>query len=470
MSILEIYKRKNSNHEWFDDHFSLADDAHGRVFEYTNTNFRKQDSFMTHFSSFLEVENLPRTNWPKQENHGQEIHKHMVINMIQSKLFKKDLNGFYSKTAKGVSYKDFIQLELSENEKWLINYLFLLNGYYLNRKNYIIQRIKEDILGFLLVTDGITSELLIKEAKSLLLLAQEDIYILLRKDFFYIHSFYNDSEFLTAYLRSTNNEKEELANYIEQNLKNSTFNCCISKKYKSGSNFTKAMLLDEIKVFLVTFLFIQTKALNLNSIYTKFVDIFTENIDVLTKKTVLDFLFSNKNIFDVIFGEILEREETQVETFEDDIIETIKLNKIDIEDKPEEYIDETSEVGRQKIKAIFSLKKKQARLLSNYSCALENINNCKPIYFTAKVNNKTYLELHHFIPQEFRNDFPHSIEVLANYVTLCPRCHRQIHLAVDRERRGLITSLYNERISRLKLVGLLLEIEDIYEYYKIDSV
>lgn len=468
MSILEIYKEKNQNQEWLEDHFSLADGAHGRMFEYTNTNFRKQNAFMVQFNSFSQVENLPRRDWPRQANHGQEIHKHMVINMIQSKLFKKDVNELYSKTAKGIAYADFINPDIASNEKWLINYLFLLNGYYLNRKNYIVHRVRDDMLGFLLATDGITLNLLVREAKALLAAEQGDIYALLRKDFFYIHSFYNDPEFLIAYLRSTPEEKEELASYIEQNLQSGEFACCISKKYRPSGNFNKAMLLDETKVFLVTLLFAQARDANQENLYRKFPDIFADNVGPIVKKVVLDYLYANREIFDAIFEDIMELEEAQAAIFEDDVTETVQLSKIDLEDVPEDYIDETSEVGRQQIKATFALKKKQARLLSNFTCALENVNNCRPIYFTAKANNRTYLELHHLIPQEFRNDFSHSIEVLANYVTLCPRCHRQIHLAVDRERRHLITSLYHERIPRLRLVGLPLELNEIFEYYKIN--
>ena len=82
---------------------------------------------------------------------------------------------------------------------------------------------------------------------------------------------------------------------------------------------------------------------------------------------------------------------------------------------------------------------------------------------------KNYLELHHLIPREFRNDFSYSIEVLANYVTLCPRCHRQIHLAVDRERKHLINALYEERKGRLAIVGLGLDLSVIQDYYKIEA-
>lgn len=463
MSLLKIYKEKNKNSDWFTDHSSLAKGASGRLFEYTNTNFRTQDTFIADFLKFLEIENKPREIWPKQDNHGQEIHKHYVTNMIQSKLFKKDENELFSRTSKGLLYADFINLKIPESDRWFINYLFLLNGYYLNHKNYIIFRVKEDLLGHFLSTEGITKDLLIKEAK--ILLQQTSFSSILRSQFFYFHSFYNDSDFLTCYLRSTDKEKEELAFYIEKNLNKENFQCCISKKYQPKGNFNKIMLLDETKVFLLTLLFLESKKVELDA-YKIFFESYNKNISSLNGD-VLNYLYKNKSIFDPIFEDVFESEEVEIA---DSIttFETTQISQLDDRDIAEEYIDETSEVGRQKIKAIYSLRKRQARMLSRYKCALEIINNCKPIYFTAKNNGKNYLELHHFIPREFRNDFSHSIEVLANYITLCPRCHRQIHLALDRERKHLINSLYDDRSARLEVVGLKLDFKKAYEYYKID--
>src|SRR3990167_3919810 len=101
MSILDIYKEKNKNPEWVFNHSSLAEDKVGRMFENTNTNFRTQFAFINAFLKFLEVENKPRNLWPKQKDHGQEIHKQYVVNMIQSKLFKKDASELYSRTTNG---------------------------------------------------------------------------------------------------------------------------------------------------------------------------------------------------------------------------------------------------------------------------------------------------------------------------------------------------------------------------------
>ncbi len=386
--------------------------------------------------------------------------------MVQSKLFKKDVDELYSRTTKGLLYNNFIHSDFLKESKWLINYLFLLNGYYLSRKNYIIYRVKQDLLGYLLSVDGITEDLLIRYARELLSL--DSFKITLRSRFFFIHSFYADSDFLINYLRSSDAEKEELAQYIEENLRTKNFVCCISKKYQPKGNFNRSMLLDETRVFLLTLLFIQLKDVNSTNVYEIFVGNFNQNISAINEELVLGYLHENKNVFDPIFAEILELEEIEI-AISDTVTtkEATQIPKLDTEDKAEDYIDETSEIGRQKLKAIYNLRKRQARIQGQYKCGLETINNCRPIYFTAKVTSKNYLELHHFIPKEFRNDFSYSIEVLANYVTLCPRCHRQIHLAIDRERKHLINSLYEERKDRLQVVGLGLELKGIYDYYKI---
>lgn len=463
MSLLKIYKNKNQDVDWFEDHFSLSKGKAGRMFEYVNTNFRKQNSFIEHFLTFQEVEDLPRKEWIKQNNHGQEKHKHMVVNMIQSKLFRKNKDNLFSRTVKGELYTDFIEEKNEEAERWFLNYLFLVNGYYLSQKNYIIHRVREDLRRYILSIDNVDEDFLINSVKELL--NKKTFEEILRSDFFYIHSFYNDSDFLINYLRASKEEKEELAKYIENNLKNKTYECCISKKYQLSGNFNKSMLKDEAKVFLLTLLFIKTKNINLDNANYILVNLFHNSVNSINKNKVLKYLDLNKNIFNPIFSEILEIE---TEAAEDVIIDTEDIAS-DKEDLPEKYIDDTSEEGKQQIKATFNLRKKQARIQNNYKCCLETANNCNSIYFTSKSTGKTYVELHHFIPREFRNDFSQSIEVLANYVTLCPRCHRQIHLATDRERKFLINSLFKERKERLNIVGLNLDLNKVYEYYKIIS-
>ena len=290
MRLLEIYKEKNKNNDWLIGHSGSIN----------------QDSFMHQFLEFLEIENKPKEAWPKQKDHGQEIYEQYAVNMLQSKLFKKDKNNLYNRTAKGLLYNNFINLDIVGQERWFINYLFLLNGYYLNRKNYITNRVKEDLLGYLLRVDGITEDFLIQKAKELLKLNENSFSELLRNDFFYVHSFHNDLYFLINYFKSPDAEKEELAEYIEKNYETKQHKCCISEKYRVRGNFNQSLLIDETKVFLLTLLFIQSKNVNLNNIYDIFIDNFIKNIYNLDRELVFNYLNNNKNVFDSISEEILE--------------------------------------------------------------------------------------------------------------------------------------------------------------------
>ena len=129
--------------------------------------------------------------------------------------------------------------------------------------------------------------------------------------------------------------------------------------------------------------------------------------------------------------------------------------------------DATELEGATKLDAVSTSLKKLAKIQSNYKCALDECEICK--YFTAKENGKNYLEIHHFIPREFANDFDYPIEVLENYVALCPNCHRKIHLAVDSERKHMINIIFNLRQELLAKKGLVITLQDLYNYYKIDE-
>ena len=139
----------------------------------------------------------------------------------------------------------------------------------------------------------------------------------------------------------------------------------------------------------------------------------------------------------------------------------------DIEIKELSLSDATDKEGAIALDIVSSSLKKLAKLNTGYKCVLEECEMCK--YFTAKENNKNYLEIHHLIPREFANDFDAPIEILDNYIALCPNCHRKIHLAVDTERKHMINTLFNQRKDKLSEHGLSVDIKTLYNYYKIDD-
>ncbi len=85
----------------------------------------------------------------------------------------------------------------------------------------------------------------------------------------------------------------------------------------------------------------------------------------------------------------------------------------------------------------------------------------------AKSNKKSYVEAHHLIPFSERSKFNLSIDILENIVSLCPNCHRKIHLAEDSERLDLLGKIFNERSEKLNKAGILINEDDLFGFYKI---
>lgn len=101
--------------------------------------------------------------------------------------------------------------------------------------------------------------------------------------------------------------------------------------------------------------------------------------------------------------------------------------------------------------------------------ALQNANFCcefdsKHKSFISKSSGKNYMEPHHLIPMSESDNYSVSLDVEANIVSLCSHCHNQIHYGYDKD--DLIKKLYNDRIHRLKKVGIDISLQDILDIYQ----
>lgn len=455
--LLEVYKEKNADPAWKNTFFSLGRNMKGRAFKYQNTNFRHQKSYIHHFTQFEEIEDKDRADWPTQDGHGQEIDKQRVVKMLESKLFKRGLGSHvsYNKTEKGFSYRKYIDRKFADNESWIINYLYLLDGNYGNEKNHVVQTTKEILkLTHLIDINEDKRSHLFKDV--LLAKKTKDI---IQKDLFYLMSFYGDPEFIEIYFHSVDQEKETLHEYIIKNIEEDNKLCCISHKYRQGGNYSFPMAIDEIKVFYITSLLLEIKSTNVQYVFNKLLAEYGRFFD-FNRDVVFDYLEEEMEVFESILSEALNIEE--------EIVESDKHEEL-IEKSPLDYIDTTTKQGRARVNQIFSMKKKKARELENYKCSLEMKRNCQNHYFTSKATKNNYVEIHHLIPKEYSNRFSNSIEVFPNYVTLCPSCHQLVHKAEDRERKDHLTELLNQRKERLAALNLNIEIEELIEFYGIES-
>ena len=467
MSILNIYKEKNKDANWVTKISSTGRENCGTIFGYTNTNFRSQTTFIKSFKEFRDVAGIPRKYWPKN-NQKHEMHKHYVVPLLEAKLFKRDKledsMPIFSPTKKGELYEEFIleAMSFSEEEKWIINYLFLLNGHWLNQNNHIVSRSSE--LRMLLLGLGIIKQdffgQLIKAAQG-----EYEGDELRRQDLFYWFSFYSDADFLMKYLESPAKEKAQLHDYIIGNVSDNNKSCCISKKMYSGGAYFKYTMEEEIKVFLLTNILLRSASNDLDATLGYFIKYYCSNFSG-DQGNINKFISNNKDIFHVILSEALGFGDTaQTFSSEETATEERDLSLLEKEG-PEPFIDDTILLGKRRVNRVFNKRRIEVLIKAEYKCALEGLNNCR--YFTSRSSNKNYVEVHHLIPRQFNNHFENSIEVFANYTALCPHCHEWLHKGIDSERESMLKYLHGLRDKCLQNKGLTIALKDLLKLYGVE--
>lgn len=465
MNLLKEYIKLSENRDAFNCYFRCANrpGIHGNMFYFRQTSFRNLMDFKYSYNIFKLVDGIDRSKWEKSASYNQQLDKHRTVRMFGSKLFSKNERTYYI-TEKGTVMQKIIDNEhnFSEQEQWLLVYFLILDSYFDNKINYILNRTKyvfENI-----IASGIEEEDIIIAIKDIIANRNKKMKELISQDYLFMDTFFepysNDYDFLSIYNDSSDLEKQELYEYIKKNLTNRTSNCIISKKYEPQGNYTKNMLIDNAKILFMTQNINNMSSVSFKEFIYNSIEKYKE-IEEIDEGKILKFIFTNKDIFEIIYFNIFNIDYLDIEKPETDEED---------EDLPkDEKIDDTSVKNIEKLKRISNVLKKKAKERTNYKCELEDFCGCDKFYFTSKETKHNYLEIHHFIPREFSNEFEHSIEVIENYIALCPRCHRMIHLAVDRERKTLINAIYNKRKQSLKNKGLEISLKEIEKFYNIED-
>ena len=483
MTILEYYKEMCLDENLNKIYYSTGDtqiEGKGKIFSIFNTNYRtlfgKEGDVYTGFGAGFNiidrVAGKPYNEWEKYAKNDENRFKQHTVRMRKSDLFSVK-NGIYNRTKRGdVFYRMMNTSEdtLSINDKRFLCYLLILSGHFNNTHNYIFERTKAVFNAF--SKSGFSETEILKLQKQFLLNSiNSNKYEVLKMDYTYLHSFclqHNEIDFNNMFRIASENDKADLFNYVLKNLKDGNDKCILAHKYKNGGNYTVTMLQNSAMI-----LYLTKNVLNKN--YSTFDDFiygligYYSDLYTINKSQVHCFIFSPENIgvFERIYN-ILFDINHDIAVLDSDV------RCVSINDKGE--FDTTDEEGAKKNDAFTEALKRLVKTNSDYKCILHNIENCT--YFTAKESGKNYLEVHHFIPRAFSNDFENSIEIKDNYIPLCPKCHRKIHLAVDRERKNLINYIYDLRKDKLKEDGLIPNdekvdnknfIDILYEYYNIDE-
>lgn len=473
MTLKEFYIQLSNCQKVFEKYYSTSEKNLGKIFSFFSTNYRGLLStrnsnfkgFANGFHVFESVEGIDRSLWEKTERAQQEKVKQHVVPMRKSELFMVK-NNAYIKTSRGSVFKKMLDSDLSEYEQRFLCYLLILPGYFCDTPNYIFARTREVFSCF--EKSGYSAKEVLKMQKQFLsdnTINNSKVIDLFSYDYLYLDSFCFPIEsinFVKVFKNSSEDEKQELKNYVISNYKDANYNkkrnCIISYKYKPRGNYVKNTILDTTWILYLSHTILNSNINNFNEFISNAINCFGELFPV-NKSALRTFIYNtdrNRSVFEIIYCKLFNVE-----------VPLIKISKDLTQDEILELgpIDATDQNGAKTLNTIIQSLKKLAKIQSNYKCCFHECEICK--YFTSKETHKPYLEIHHFIPKEFANDFDNSIEIIENYIALCPNCHRKIHLAEDNERKHLINMLYSQRKDILTKNGLSLNLEQLYSYYKI---
>ena len=84
--------------------------------------------------------------------------------------------------------------------------------------------------------------------------------------------------------------------------------------------------------------------------------------------------------------------------------------------------------------------------------------------FPSKIG-RPFMEAHHLIPMCAQKDFNINLDRIENIICICPNCHSGIHLGNDSTRLEYLQKIYNNRINRLRAVGINISFGDLYTKY-----
>ena len=456
MNILDYYIERSKDSSWVEKFQSTSDRNEGKVFQFTNTNFRTIGSYKTIFNKFINYVGIDRKDWDKNIKTGQEVAKQHVVRMRQSKLFKSK-KSLYLLTHKGESFRNMLEMQFSKNEEWLLIYFYLLNSYFNLTPLYIKKRV-DSLFNLFQEQDYSSSELILTFEKYLLTRIKNNN-DLFSEDIFWLITFHKDPDFISIFKNSTIEEKNKLKFYVQDKQESKNYEDLIVKKYKENGQFTINTFNDELKIIYFTKLIIDSKAKELKSLSDLLITKYKE-FNPVNYSRLIDFISSEEDIFEIILNEFNGNIEEDILSLDYEFHKEKEPMQLS-----EDKIDDTSTKNIREIAKVSSVLKRMAKERNSYRCELEILNECK--YFTSRENDKNYLEVHHLIPREFSNEYEDSIEVIDNYVALCPHCHRLIHFGKDRERFSAIKYLHSLRAGDLFSKGLDAPIEVLKVFYDI---
>lgn len=93
---------------------------------------------------------------------------------------------------------------------------------------------------------------------------------------------------------------------------------------------------------------------------------------------------------------------------------------------------------------------------ANFKCQVNPLHRT----FIAQKTKNPFVEAHHFVPMKFQDSFKFPLDCVENVISLCPTCHRGIHLGEVNHKKKLIQKIYLDRKAIEDF-----ELGDMYSFY-----
>lgn len=465
MSLLELYKEKNKDAKWKEKVLGINKNLY--LYDFT-INFRNLLYFEDGFKTYCKICEMNKDQLEEytKANSGQA--KSFMANMNRTKLFMtRDSKRTLS--SKGEVYEKFLSEKLSLDDRWFINYLFIIDSCFSLKSNYIFNQTDSVFEKWLKA--GYTLGQLYNMLMYFFNIKQENMEEYLQTEYLILLFFMDDTPFLSEYRESSEFEKSELHEYIIDNYNKKRFNCIVSEKFSPNSLTDCDTILDDAKILFFSHYLANSHPISLEDMLDIFMQVYTRFYKLNTKK-VTNFIMMYQEIFRMTFLNLFSDmqdfysnlkidDPTLSNTYErmdEQTLEEILHNNLD-------YSTTESINALVKINSMFSSKAKQD---NDYKCELHSENGCK--YFIGKNSNRPYLEIHQLIPRDFSNEFSSTIERVSNYIPLCPQCHRLVHNATDEEKYQLLSAIYKKRKLRLESDGIYASNDLLLAIYGIEQV
>lgn len=153
----------------------------------------------------------------------------------------------------------------------------------------------------------------------------------------------------------------------------------------------------------------------------------------------------------------LKEENYQTKKLFDDYKNEIKQDVQPITKRRSKYIKKSSAYPRN------SVVKELVKEAANYKCEYDPSHTT----FINENDGNQYMEAHHLIPMSAQDYFENSVDFPDNMISLCPTCHRRIHLADKADRKRMIEHFYNLRKDKYAKHGIDINLKELLSFYGI---